>query len=140
MPQNTTTETPEVTSPPIVTPDPATRLTRAQQIRAIATTARLDSAWADSQVDSGADVTAVRTSAFEAMQRRAPNIRVQVGVDNTDPAVIRTRRVDALAARMGVGRRLPRRASSWANPCSIMPGGRFTRQASRRAVCRPTTC
>lgn len=82
-------------------PDAATLETRAA-IRAIATTAGLDSAWADSQIDSGADVTAARSAAFEAMaQRSAQPIRTAtVGASGDDPAVIQARQVEALSARM----------------------------------------
>lgn len=82
-------------------PDAATLETRAA-IRAIATTAGLDSAWADSQIDSGADVTAARSAAFEAMTQRsaAPIRTAPVGASGDDPAVIQARQVEALSARM----------------------------------------
>lgn len=82
-------------------PDAATLETRAA-IRAIATTAGLDSAWADSQIDSGADVTAARSAAFEAMTQRsaAPIRTATVGASGDDPAVIQARQVEALSARM----------------------------------------
>lgn len=83
-------------------PDAATIETRAA-IRAIATTAGLDSAWADSQIDSGSDVTAARSAAFEAMAQRSaaqPIRTATVGASGDDPAVIHTRQVEALAARM----------------------------------------
>lgn len=82
-------------------PDAATLETRAA-IRAIATTAGLDSAWADSQIDSGADVTAARSAAFEAMTQRsaAPIRTATVGASGDDPAAIQARQVEALSARM----------------------------------------
>lgn len=82
-------------------PDAATIETRAA-ICAIATTAGLDSTWADSQIDSGVDVTAARSAAFEAMaQRSAQPIRTAtVGASGDDPAVIQARQVEALSARM----------------------------------------
>uniref|UniRef100_UPI0040475345 prohead protease/major capsid protein fusion protein n=1 Tax=Yoonia sp. TaxID=2212373 RepID=UPI0040475345 len=82
-------------------PDAATLETRAA-IRAIAATAGLDSAWSDSQIDSGADVTAARSAAFDAMaQRSAQPIRTAtVGASGDDPAVIQARQVEALSARM----------------------------------------
>ena len=82
-------------------PDAATLETRAA-IRAIATTAGLDSAWADSQIDSGADVTAARSAAFEAMTKRsaAPIRTATVGASGDDPAAIQARQVEALSARM----------------------------------------
>lgn len=83
------------------TPDAATIETRAA-IRSIATTAGLDSAWADSQIDAGADVTAARAAAFDAMaQRSAQPIRTAtVGASHDDPAAIHARQVEALSARM----------------------------------------
>ncbi|MGD9919127.1 MAG: prohead protease/major capsid protein fusion protein [Paenirhodobacter sp.] len=82
-------------------PDAATLETRAA-IRAIATTAGLDSAWADSQIDNGADVTAARSAAFEAMAQRSvqPIRTATVGASGDDPAVIQARQVEALSARM----------------------------------------
>ncbi len=82
-------------------PDAATLETRAA-IRAIATTAGLDSAWADSQIDSGVDVTAARSAAFEAMTQRsaAPIRTATVGASGDDPAAIQARQVEALSARM----------------------------------------
>ncbi len=82
-------------------PDAATLETRAA-IRAIATTAGLDSAWADSQIDSGADVTAARSAAFEAMTQHsaAPIRTATVGASGDDPAAIQARQVEALSARM----------------------------------------
>ncbi len=97
MPTATTTETTE--SPSIVTPDPTPPETRAA-IRQLARSAGLTTEWADAQIDAGADVTAARASAFVEMQRRSPTIRVQVGPSNDDPAVILTRRQDAIFARM----------------------------------------
>ena len=90
LPQNVTTA-----------PDAATLETRAA-IRAIATTAGLDSAWADSQIDSGADVTAARSAAFEAMTQRsaAPIRTATVRASGDDPAAIQARQVEALSARM----------------------------------------
>ena len=82
-------------------PDAATLQTRTA-IRVIATTAGLDSAWADAQIDSGADITVARSAAFEAMATRsAPPIRTAtVGYSSEDPAVILTRQVEALSAQM----------------------------------------
>lgn len=73
--------------------------TRAE-IRAIARTAGLSAEWADQQIDSGADVTTVRSAAFEAMTARtAPRVRTQ-GAANDDPSVILERRTAALFARV----------------------------------------
>lgn len=83
-------------------PDAATLETRAA-IRAIAATAGLDSAWADSQIDNGADVTAARSAAFEAMATRSASQPIRtatVGTSGDDPAVIHARQTEALAARM----------------------------------------
>lgn len=91
LPQNTVTA-----------PDAATVETRAA-IRAIATTAGLDAAWADSQIDSGADVTNARNAAFEAMAQRSaaqPIRTATVGASGDDPVVIHARQVEALSARM----------------------------------------
>lgn len=83
-------------------PDAATIETRAA-IRAIAATAGLDSAWADSQIDNGADVTAARSAAFEALAQRSASQPIRtatVGTSGDDPAVIHARQTEALAARM----------------------------------------
>ena len=82
-------------------PDAAILETRAA-IRAIAATAGLDSVWSDSQIDFGADVTAARSAAFDAMaQRSAQPIRTAtVGASGDDPTVIQARQVEALSARM----------------------------------------
>lgn len=84
------------------TPDATTLETRAA-IRAIAATAGLDSAWADTQIDSGADVTAARSAAFDAMAQRSaaqPIRTATVGASGDDPAAIHARQVEALSARM----------------------------------------
>lgn len=71
-------------------------------IREIARSAGLGSAWADSRIDEGADVTATRAAAFEVMQKRSqPGIRTQqIGPSGDDPTIIRERRADALFARV----------------------------------------
>jgi len=84
-------------------PDPTAIQTRAA-IRAVAATAGLDAAWADSQIDSGADLTATRAAAFEEMTRRTPALRTAtVDISAEDPAVIATRQADALHARISGG-------------------------------------
>lgn len=91
LPQNLTTA-----------PDAATIETRTA-IRSIATTAGLDAAWADTQIDSGADVTAARSAAFEAMAQRSaaqPIRTATVGASGDDPAAVHARQVEALSARM----------------------------------------
>ncbi len=82
-------------------PDAATLETRAA-IRAIAVTAGMDSAWADTQIDSGSDVTAARSAAFDAMAQRsgAPIRTATVGASGDDPAALQARQVEALSARM----------------------------------------
>lgn len=87
-----------------MTCDPAAvERTRRSDIRGIARSAGLDPEWADDMIDSEADVTAARAAAFEAMQTRsAPVIRTSAPA-NDDPAVIASRRADALAVRMAGG-------------------------------------
>lgn len=74
-------------------------------IREIAKRANLPAEWADTQIDGGADIVAVRAAAFEEMAKRSPApIRTAtVGASNEDPAIIRRRQADALAARMTGG-------------------------------------
>jgi len=70
-------------------------------IRQIARSAGMTAEQADDMIDRDLSVTEARAEAFEAMQARTratPRIRV-VG-SNDDPAVIRTRRADALYARV----------------------------------------
>lgn len=84
-------------------PAPAQAETRAA-IREIAKRANLPATWADEQIDSGADLIAVRAAAFEAMQSEPVKVRTAtVGQSGDDPAVIRTRQAEALACRMGGG-------------------------------------
>lgn len=77
------------------------------EVRTIARAANLPAEWADEQIDSGADLTAVRAAAFEEIQRRGTAVpRIRVTGSNDDPAQIQTRAADALAYRM-VGGELP---------------------------------
>jgi len=71
-------------------------------IREIAKRANLPAEWADTQIDTGVDIIAVRAAAFEEMAKRSPApIRTAtVGISNEDPSVIRRRQAEALAARM----------------------------------------
>lgn len=71
------------------------------EVRAIATRAGLAPEWADTQIDSGADLATVKAAAFDAQAatRTAPVIRTQ-GAANDDPSVILQRRADALFARV----------------------------------------
>lgn len=80
-------------------PDAAT-IARRGAIREIARSAGLDSAWADSQIDSGADETAARAAAFDAMTTRGrrPIIRAAAGFSHDDSAVMTRRAAEALAA------------------------------------------
>lgn len=85
----------------IDSPEPTVAETRAE-IRKIARTAGLPATWADEQIDDDATVTEARAAAFEAMQtrgRKTPRIRV-ISAGGDDPAIIRTRREDALFARV----------------------------------------
>lgn len=75
--------------------------TRAQ-IRQIARAAGMTTEQADDMIDRDLSVTDARAEAFEAMRtrtRNTPRIRV-VSPSSEDPAVIRTRRADALYARV----------------------------------------
>lgn len=71
-------------------------------IRAIARAAGQTADWADAQIDSGADVVAVRAAAFEAMTTAKPPVITTHTANpaNDDPAVIQRRRADALFARV----------------------------------------
>ncbi len=68
------------------------------QVRAIARTAGLNTEWADQQIDSDADLTAVRAAAFDAIQARAKPIRTQTPANDSAQQET-TRRADALLAR-----------------------------------------
>lgn len=71
-------------------------------IRQIARAAGMTTEQADDMIDRDLSVTEARAEAFEAMQtrtRNTPRIRV-VSPSSEDPAVIRTRRADALYARV----------------------------------------
>lgn len=86
-------------------PQIETRAAVNAQIRSLAETANLDAAWANAQIDAEADIHAARAAAIEAMQQRqqqqgVTSIRAHVLHDNTDPAVIVQRHVEALACRM----------------------------------------
>ncbi len=89
-------------SPPMTTEANDNRAELRGQIRAIARTAGLPPEWADEQIDAEADIIAARAAAFEAMRgRTSTNIRTQTADPaNDDPAVILTRRTDALFARV----------------------------------------
>lgn len=91
---------PEIISPPVapILPD-ATTIAHRAAVRDLATRSGLASAWADSQIDSGADLVSVRAAAHEAMLARAQTIRVvQTAPSGDDPSVILSRRVDGLHA------------------------------------------
>ncbi len=71
-------------------------------IRQIARTAGMSAEQADDMIDRDLSVIEARAEAFEAMQtrsRQTPRIRV-VNAANDDPAVMLTRRADALYARV----------------------------------------
>jgi HK97 family phage prohead protease len=86
-------------------PEPEATVETRAAIRGIARRAGLDSEWADAQIDAGADVTAARAAAFDAMvTRTAQPIRTaSVGASSEDPAVLHSRQVEALACRMSGG-------------------------------------
>ena len=88
--QDMTTET--------ITPAEETTANRAA-IRQIARSANLTPEWADDQIDAGGDITAARAAAFEAMQAK-PAAQIRTIGANDDPAVIHTRRADALYSRL----------------------------------------
>lgn len=71
------------------------------QIRQIARSAGMTTEQADDMIDRDLSVTEARAEAFEAMQTRTRNTpRIRVVGSNEDPAVMRTRRADALYARV----------------------------------------
>jgi HK97 family phage prohead protease len=70
-------------------------------IRDIATRSGLDSAWADTQIDSGAEIASVKAAAHDHMVARSQTIRVQqIGPSGDDPAVIMKRRIDGLHSQV----------------------------------------
>lgn len=70
-------------------------------IRQIARSAGMTAEQADDMIDRDLSVTEARAEAFEAMQARTrATPRIRVLGSNDDPAVIRTRRADALYARV----------------------------------------
>ncbi|MBI1265424.1 MAG: DUF2213 domain-containing protein [Alphaproteobacteria bacterium] len=94
----------ESTAQPAENPAPVTAeaLKMRADIREIAKRANLPAEWADAQIDTGGDIITARAAAFEELQKRSPApIRTAaVGFSNEDPAIIRRRQADALAARM----------------------------------------
>lgn len=85
----------EVDAPEVV------EATRRKAIRTICRAAGMTVEQADELIDANADETAARAAAFEHMTARQPvRIRTTVGVDHTDPAAIRTRREEAIHARV----------------------------------------
>jgi HK97 family phage prohead protease len=70
-------------------------------VRDIAKRSGLDATWADTQIDSGADIASVKGAAHDAMIARATPITVrQVGPSGDDPAVILERRIDGLVSNV----------------------------------------
>ncbi|WP_374471051.1 prohead protease/major capsid protein fusion protein [Phenylobacterium sp.] len=101
-------ETVENPTPEVTSGDPPPTQTRAQvnaEIRSIATTAGLTSAFADGLIDREATVEQARAAAFEEMQRRSaqPITTNRVGPSAEDPAEVHTRMAEALACRMNGG-------------------------------------
>lgn len=92
----------------IETPPVQTRAQMNAEIRSIATTAGLDDAWANGQIDAEAELNAVRAAALAEMQKRsqaAGGIRTtaSIGHDHNDPVAIRSAMADALAHRIAPG-------------------------------------
>ncbi|ANL47954.1 peptidase U35 phage prohead HK97 protein [Rhizobium phaseoli] len=88
----------EVIDPPAEDTPAQTRAT----IRTIARAAGMTTEQADDMIDRDLSITEARAEAFEAMQartRNSPRIRI-VSPSSEDPAVIRTRREEALYARV----------------------------------------
>ncbi|WP_406736446.1 prohead protease/major capsid protein fusion protein [Thioclava sp. GXIMD4215] len=99
---------------------PLTRAAINTQIRSIASTAGLNGAWADAQIDAEADLDAVRQAAFEAMQQRGAEqttrtTRAAILFDNTDPTVIAARAGEALFARSHPEHQLSDQAREYAH-------------------------
>ena len=71
------------------------------EIRTICRSAGLTPEQADDMIDRDLSVTEARAEAFEALQTRsAQQPRIRVGASAEDPAVVLTRRADALHARI----------------------------------------
>jgi hypothetical protein len=74
-----------------------------REIRAIAKTAGLTRAWADTQVDAEASADDARRAAFDALRSRSAETtrtaRATVGFSNDDPLVVAERAGEALYAR-----------------------------------------
>ena len=106
LPPMTTQNAPADPSAQVQTPPAdqlASRATVNAQIRSLAETAGLDRAWADVQIDAGADIASARSAALDAIVARTSAtgpIRAHVGASSEDPAVIVERRAEALACRM----------------------------------------
>lgn len=84
--------------PELITPED--RAEHRAHVRTIARQSGLSSDWADEQIDGELTITEVRAAAYEALQQRTNvNVRTQVRA-NDDPAVITTRRADAVYARV----------------------------------------
>jgi HK97 family phage prohead protease len=82
------------------TPDDGVIAHRAA-VRDIAKRSGLTAEWADSQIDSGTDIAAVKASAHDQMIARAATITVrQVGTSNDDPEIVLQRRVDGLVSHV----------------------------------------
>lgn len=100
-----TTKTTETTTTRTTDPKTLTRAQRNAEIRSIGRLSGLGATWIDAQLDSDADLSAVRAAAFSEMQRRSgPTITsVQVIQDNGDPIQVRSAMADALAVRVAPG-------------------------------------
>jgi HK97 family phage prohead protease len=70
-------------------------------VRDIATRSGLDSSWADTQIDSGAEIASVKAAAHDHMIARSQTIRVQqIGPSGDDPAILLQRRIDGLHSQV----------------------------------------
>ncbi|WP_198370574.1 prohead protease/major capsid protein fusion protein [Roseomonas rosulenta] len=106
MPDGTTTTEPETQN----------RAEVNQSIRSLATRHNLGTAWADAQIDAGAEIEAARAAALAELDRRAdaaPRIRAHVGESHDAPDATFTRCADALTHRMGALAELPEPARQY---------------------------
>lgn len=121
--ENTMPETAQDTT----APEAGATQTRAAinvEIRAIAETAGLTRAWADTQIDAEATAEDARAAAFAEMRQRAAQTatrttRAEVGFSHDDPAVIATRAGEALYARNHPEHQLSEAARPYANMTTL---------------------
>lgn len=81
-------------------PETANRSQTNREIRSIASLAGLSREWADTQIDTGAEIDAVRTAAFDAMRTRTPaTVRTSATADHNASENFIEHRAEALFAR-----------------------------------------